>query len=78
LSPAAISDDIFIETHDPNNQFRAMGRTLYEVVPGCLSQAFLEVISTRRLTRIRERRPPGLTIAHCRQRECVAIASGDA
>lgn len=45
LSRAAISDNIFIETHDPNNEFRAMGRTLYDVVPGCLDKTFLEVMS---------------------------------
>jgi len=41
LSPAAISDHTFIETHDPNNFFPAMGRTLYNVVPACLSDKFL-------------------------------------
>jgi hypothetical protein len=41
LSDAALSDQSFIETHDPNNLFPAMGRTLYEVVPGCLSDNFL-------------------------------------
>jgi hypothetical protein len=45
LSQAAISDDIFIETHDPNNIYRAMGRTLYDVVPGCLHQLILDVMS---------------------------------
>jgi len=39
LSNAAISDDVFIETHDPNNNFPAMGATLFEVVPGCMSDA---------------------------------------
>jgi hypothetical protein len=46
LSPAAISDHSFIETHDPNNVFPAMGRTLYEVVPGCLSASFLEGLNS--------------------------------
>jgi hypothetical protein len=41
LSPAAISDHSFIETHDWNEIFAAMGRTLYEVVPGCLADEFL-------------------------------------
>jgi hypothetical protein len=41
LSPAAISDNSFIETHDWNNIFPAMGRTLYDVVPPCLSDEFL-------------------------------------
>jgi len=48
LSCAAVSDDIYVETHDPNNVHRAMGRTLYEVVPGCLSEAFLQVMASRR------------------------------
>ena len=47
LSPAAMSDDVFIETHDPNNEFQAMGRTLYEVVPGCLNRAFLKAMARR-------------------------------
>jgi hypothetical protein len=42
LSRAAVSDSVFVETHDPNNAFPAMGRTLYEVVPGCLTDAFIE------------------------------------
>ena len=41
LSAAAISDHTFIETHDPKEFFPAMGRTLRDVVPGCLSDAFL-------------------------------------
>lgn len=41
LSDAAISDDLFIETHDPDDVYPAMGRTLYEVVPGCLNEAFV-------------------------------------
>lgn len=45
LSPAAISDDVFIETHDPNNVFTAMGRTLYEVVPGCLNKTFVDIMA---------------------------------
>lgn len=44
LSPAAISDSVFIETHDPNNQFPAMGRTLYNVVPRCLKREFVEML----------------------------------
>ena len=42
LSDAAISDTTFIETHDPNNAFPAMGRTLYDVVPGCLRDEFIK------------------------------------
>jgi len=41
LSAAAVSDSSFIETNDPNNVFPAMDRTLYNVVPGCLSDKFL-------------------------------------
>lgn len=41
LSYAALSDKLFIETHDPNNKFPAMGRTLYDVVPDCLSDELL-------------------------------------
>jgi hypothetical protein len=37
LSPAAVSDWFFVETNDPNDRFPAMGRTLYDVVPGCLT-----------------------------------------
>jgi hypothetical protein len=44
LSEAAISDNIFIETHDPNNKFTVMGRTLYDVVPGCLNKQILDVL----------------------------------
>ncbi|MET8030940.1 hypothetical protein [Streptomyces avermitilis] len=44
LSHAAVSDDVFVETHDPNNLYPAMGRTLYEVVPGCLSKAFIDCL----------------------------------
>jgi hypothetical protein len=42
LSEAALSDQTFIETHDYNNVIPAMGRTLTEVVPGCLSASFLD------------------------------------
>jgi len=41
LSTAAVSDHSFIETHDFNEVFPAMGRTLFDVVPGCLSEKFL-------------------------------------
>ena len=47
LSDAAVSDDIFVETHDPNNRFPAMGRTLYEVVPGCLTGALIQALAQR-------------------------------
>lgn len=42
LSPAAISDGTFIETHDPNDVVPAMGRTLYDVVPKCLNKELLD------------------------------------
>jgi len=42
LSRAAVSDGVFVETHDPNDAHPAMGRTLYDVVPGCLTEAFLQ------------------------------------
>jgi hypothetical protein len=41
LSEAAVSDSGFIETHDWNENFPAMGRTLYDVVPNCLTDEFL-------------------------------------
>ena len=42
LSHGAISDETFIETHDPHDIRRAMGRTLKEVVPHCLHSELLE------------------------------------
>jgi hypothetical protein len=47
LSEAAISDAVFVETHDPNNNHQAMGKTLYEVVPRCLSPQFIGVLASR-------------------------------
>lgn len=47
LSRAAVSDSVFVETHDPNNALPAMGRTLYDVVPGCLNDAFIEDLAAR-------------------------------
>ena len=41
LSHAAISDHTFIETHDPRNIRQAMGKTLHEVIPGCMTDAYL-------------------------------------
>ncbi len=49
LSEAAISDSVFVETHDPDDAQRAMGRTLYEVVPGCLTQDFIDRLRQRRV-----------------------------
>lgn len=39
LSDAGVSDHTFVETHDPNNVEPAMGKTLYHVVPNCLTDA---------------------------------------
>jgi len=45
LSTAAVSDHAFVETHDVNEVFPAMGRTLFDVVPGCLSDQFLDALN---------------------------------
>jgi hypothetical protein len=45
LSTAAVSDFTFVETHDWNEIIPAMGRTLYDVVPGCLSASFLRELN---------------------------------
>jgi hypothetical protein len=45
LSGAAISKRSFIETHDWNNEYPAMGRTLYDVVPGCLTPDFVAYLA---------------------------------
>jgi hypothetical protein len=45
LSTAAVSDHTFIETHDWNNLIPAMGRTLFDVVPGCMSAQFLSELN---------------------------------
>jgi len=45
LSGAAISDHTFIETHDPSNAHQAMGRTLHEVVPGCMNPQLLDKLA---------------------------------
>ncbi len=42
LSQAAISDHTFIETHDPRNVHRAMGKTLTNVIPKCLNRDYVE------------------------------------
>ena len=41
LSSAAISDHTFIETHDPNNVHQVLGKTLTDVIPGCMSDVWL-------------------------------------
>jgi hypothetical protein len=50
LSTAAVSDHAFIETHDFNEVFPAMGRTLFDVVPGCLADKFLDAFNAQSLT----------------------------
>jgi hypothetical protein len=47
LSEAAISDEVFVETHDPRNMHQALGRTLYDVVPGCLSEQFITALASK-------------------------------
>lgn len=44
LSPAAISDHTFIETHDPRKMHQAMGKTLDVVIPGCMNENYLNAI----------------------------------
>ncbi len=48
LSSAAISDHTFIETHDPRNVHQAMGKTLHQVIPGCMSESYLNAIGDNR------------------------------
>src|SRR5262249_34257132 len=45
LSEAAIADDSFIETHDYTNVHQAMGKTLFEVVPACLNDKFIQAMA---------------------------------
>jgi hypothetical protein len=49
LSGAAIADTTFIETHDPENFHQAMGKTLYDVVPNCMSDAFIAQLAARKV-----------------------------
>ncbi len=49
LSTAAMSDHTFIETHDPNNIHQAMGKTLYDVIPNCMNDAFIEAMGQRKV-----------------------------
>jgi hypothetical protein len=45
LSGAVISDETFVETHDPaDGSHTALGRTLYDVVPKCLSTGFYNAL----------------------------------
>src|SRR5258708_17947545 len=48
LSPAAISDRTFVETHPPTTAVPAMGRTLTDVVLNCLSPAFYHALLRHR------------------------------
>jgi hypothetical protein len=45
LSTAAVADDTFIETHDPQNLFPAMDRTLFDVIPGCMNSRFIAAMA---------------------------------
>lgn len=49
LSEAAMSDSVFVESHDPNDVHRALGKTLRDVVsiPGCLSQQFIDALAAQ-------------------------------
>ena len=49
LSEAAISDSVFVETHDPNNKHQAMDRTLYNVVWKCLNKQFIAQLAQRQI-----------------------------
>jgi len=49
LSEAAISDAVFVETHDPENIYPAMNRTLYDVVWRCLNPAFIDELRGKTL-----------------------------
>jgi hypothetical protein len=46
LSHAAISDNTFLETHDPRNMHQAMTKTLHDVIPHCLNMSFLQNMVT--------------------------------
>jgi hypothetical protein len=45
LSEAAISDHTFVDTHDPNGVHQAMGKTLYDVIPGCMNDQFIAALA---------------------------------
>ncbi|MES5896772.1 hypothetical protein [Bacillus cereus group sp. RP43] len=42
LSEAAVSDHTFIETNDPRDVHRAMGKTLTNVIPNCLNRDYIK------------------------------------
>jgi hypothetical protein len=56
LSDAAISDHTFIETHDPNDEHQALGRTLYDVLPDCMNHKLLASMALNQ--------SPGFTLVH--------------
>ncbi len=47
LSEAAFSDHTYIETHDTHDFLPAMSRTLYDVIPGCMTQQFIDTLASR-------------------------------
>jgi hypothetical protein len=49
LSTAAVADQTFIETHDPRNAHAAMGKTLYDVIPNCMNDKFIEFLANRKV-----------------------------
>ena len=48
LSEAAMSDSVFVETNDPTGIHAPMDRTLYNVVPTCVSHAFKAALANAR------------------------------
>jgi len=48
LSDAAVSDETFIETHDPAEIHQALGATLYDVVPECMDAHLLDFLVNSR------------------------------
>ncbi|MBA3287993.1 MAG: hypothetical protein H0U21_08220 [Acidimicrobiia bacterium] len=47
LSTAAVADDTFVETHDPQDVFPAMDRTLFDVIPGCMNAQFVAAMASQ-------------------------------
>ena len=54
LSEAPISSQTFVETNDPNNAHPAMGRTLYDVVPECLTRDAINHLAGKRVNAFNE------------------------
>ena len=44
-----MSDHTLIETHDPLNVHQAMGKTLYDVIPTCMTDAFIQSLSKKKV-----------------------------